>query len=661
MPHMTLYRQLFLFILFLFVFFLAIAWFSKLESTRSFLIDQLQSHAQDTATSLGLSVSPYTAEDDMASVETMINAVFDRGYYTSVTFKDMNGEIMVQKILPLKVENVPEWFFKLISLKTLEGTANVMTGWQQAGTIYVQSHPGYAYKTLWETAVRMTIWFAVSGFVMALLGAVGLSYLLQPLRRVEEQADALCRKQYDVQKHLPRTKELRRVVEAMNRMTGKIKDMFEEQASIAERLRSSVYRDDLTGFGNRRYFQNQVSARLEGREIHAKGVLLLLQVNALQELNRQEGFQAGDELLIRVADLLRSCTSKVTTCVLSRLTGGDFAVFLPDASSWEAEHLAKEIANELAQLAVEKRTYSDNLGHVGGVSYDCPTSYGRLLSEADLALRTAQRSGPNSWEVRGITTSSEQTPQGQQEWKTALEWALQEGQVSLLIQTVVMGEDKKKTFHREIFSSIRQQDGALLSAGIFMPFAERLKLIAALDKIVLEKVMCLDKVELGCEWIAVNISPTTLEDNLFRKWLSASLRSLPESVPRIYFEFSEYSAVQHLERVKEFGVDVRELGHGIALDHFGQSFSNLGYLHSLKPQYVKIERAYVAECKERNSDSCFLINSLCSVAHSIDIAVIAAGVESQSQWNMLSELRVDAMQGFFIDKPELLPDKDDLT
>ncbi len=655
--YMTLYRQLFLFILFLFVFFFTVAWLAKIESTRSFLMNQLQSNAQDTATSLGLSVSSYAEDGDLAAVETMVNAVFDRGYYTSVRYQDSTGNVLVERSQPVTLENVPEWLFDLIHLKTPEANAKVMEGWQQTGTIFVQSHPGYAYKTLWETAVRMTIWFAVSAIVMAIVGAVGLRSLLQPLRRVEEQADALCRKQYDVQQHLPRTKELRRVVEAMNRMTGKIKDMFEEQAGIAERLRSIVYRDHLTGLGNRRYFENQVSARLEGRENSVQGILLLIQLHELQELNRQEGFQAGDELLKRVADLLRGCTSEASTCALARLTGGDFAVFLPDASNWEAEHLAEKIANELARLSVEKRSYSDNLGHVGGVGYNCPTSYGRLLSEADLALRSSQRSGPNSWEVRAITADSEQTPLGQLEWKAALEWALQERQVTLLTQAVIMSEDRNKVFHREIFSSIGQKNGELLSAGVFLPFAERLKLVAAVDRIVLEEVMCLDKDILGCEWIAVNISPTTLEDNLFRKWLHTSLRSLPGNVPHIVFEFSEYSAVQHLERVKEFGEEIRQLGHGIALDHFGQSFSNLGYLHTLKPQYVKIERAYIAECKDMTSDSCFFINSLCSVAHSLDIAVIAVGVESQSQWNMLSELKVDAMQGFFIDKPELLRTK----
>ena len=81
---MTLYRQLLIFTLVLFLVLFTCTWIIKLQSTRSFLEDQLESHAQDTATSLGLSITPYIAENDIVTIETMINVVFDRGYYRTI-------------------------------------------------------------------------------------------------------------------------------------------------------------------------------------------------------------------------------------------------------------------------------------------------------------------------------------------------------------------------------------------------------------------------------------------------------------------------------------------------------------------------------------------------------------------------------------------------
>jgi len=164
--------------------------------------------------------------------------------------------------------------------------------------------------------------------------------------------------------------------------------------------------------------------------------------------------------------------------------------------------------------------------------------------------------------------------------------------------------------------------------------------------------MQLDRSQLGVDRVAINVSPASLQDDAFQAWLKGALKVLPPSAPRIIFEFAEFGAVQNLELVKDFSAVVRGFGHATALDHYGQSFSNLGYLKSLKPEYVKIDRAYTGELKDAESDSRFFIGSLCSVAHSIDIAVIAEGVETEQQVQILRELNLDGIQGYIVDRPK---------
>ena len=654
---MTLYRQLFIFTLILFLVLFTGAWLIKLESTRSFLIEQLESHAQDTATSLGLSVSQYSADNDMPAIESMINAVFDRGYYRIIRYTDIDGNILIDRELDVAIENVPQWFIGLFPLKTPEAEANVIAGWHQAGTIYVKSHPGYAYKTLWENIVSMTLWFMACGIAVFVAGGFCLRVLLRPLLMVERQADAVCRKKYEIQEKLPKTKELRRVVEAMNRMTGKVKEMFDEQVAIAEGLRRHAYNDQLTGLGNRRYFESQMTAQLDRRDSTFQGILLLVQVKDLQELNQQKGFQAGDDLLKRIGDTLQNITAQYPHAILSRLAGGDFGVFVPDGSSWDAESMAEAICFQMKQLAVENLSLTDNVGHVGAVCYQQQTRLERLLSEADLALRTAQQVGPNGWILRAITDDAEKMPLGQQQWKETIDRALSEQRIVLFAQQVVNLYDRSRIIHIEIFSRIKQDDGSLLSAGVFMPFAERLKLVSYLDRIVMEKIMQLDATAIGTERVAVNISPASLENDSFRRWILYTLERLAPSVPRINFEFPEFAAVLHIETIKEFSRFVRNKGHFIGLDHYGQSFSHLGYLKSLRPDYVKIDRAYTTEMKEEECDSSFFVSALCSVAHSLDIMVIGEGVETEQQLQLLKEMNLDGGQGYFIDRPEQLQEK----
>lgn len=649
---MTLYRQLIIFTLALFFILFTGTWLAKIETTRTFLADQLESHAQDTATSLALSITQYMIEKDMPTIESMINAVFDRGYYGSIQLSDIRGDVLIERNLDVTIENVPSWFIRRIKLEAPDARASVMSGWNQAGDVYVKSHPGYAYKTLWEDVIRTTVWFLACGIFILGAGCLGLRMLLRPLVLAERQADAICRKEYEIQKRIPWTIELRRVVEAMNRMTHKVKEMFEEQVVLAEGLRERAYHDPVTGLGNRRYFETQVTARLDRRGSDTKGILLIVKLNDLDKLNRDKGFQAGDALLKRVAAELQHATRQCESCVLARLTGGDFGILLPDAPSWDAETIAGKIANQMSQLAAEQFAIMDDIGCVGAATYETTVTLSRLLSEADLALAAARQTGPNGWSVRAICEETDKMPLGQQQWKELLEKALKERSVSLDAQPVVKTADRNQILHLEIFSRIIQEDGKLLSAGVFVPLAERLKLISSIDRIVIEEAMRLDRSRLESGNIAVNLSPASLKDDSFRQWLQSSLMRLPQSAPRIIFEFAEFGALQNPALVKEFSAFVRGLGHAMGLDHYGQSFSNLGYLKSMRPDYVKIDRAYTGELKDEESDSRFFIGSLCSVAHSIDIMVIAEGVETEQQVQILRQLNVDAIQGYVVDRPK---------
>ena len=127
--------------------------------------------------------------------------------------------------------------------------------------------------------------------------------------------------------------------------------------------------------------------------ISAKGIVLLVRIHDLEILNQQRGFQAGDELLKRVAVLLKESSGSMRMSALARLTGGDFGIFIPNASPWDGEQIATDMAHKLSRLAAEQIAATDNIGHLGVAAYDGVTTLGRLLSEADLALGSAMRKG----------------------------------------------------------------------------------------------------------------------------------------------------------------------------------------------------------------------------------------------------------------------------
>lgn len=647
---MTLYRQLVIFTLALFLILFSGTWYAKLESTRTFILNQLESHAQDTASSLGLAASQYP--NDMVSLESMVQALFDRGYYETIKFVDIEGKTKVERNLMVVIEGVPQWFISMVPIKAPEAESLVMAGWSQLGTVHVKSHAGYAYNNLWQDTVRTTLFFLGCMVFVLVAGGFGLRLLLMPLVRVEHQADALCRKEYEIQEKIPRTRELRRVVEAMNRMTLKVKEMFAEQVSHAESLRERAYNDPLTGLGNRRYFESQVTARLDRKDSVTKGSMMLIRIYGLDKLNAEKGFVFVDGFLKKVGGKIHETTGKLAGAIAARLSGSDFTIFMPDYHQADAERIAAEVSGSLAALAVEEDITADNICNIGVCTYDFSVSLGRLLAEADLALGAAIQAGNNTWSIRSIAEEGDKSPQGQRQWRELLEKALKDRSIELHAQPVVKISDRNAVVHLEIFSRIVLGDGEVLSAGVFMPLAERLKLSSSLDRLVIEEVLKLDKAVIGCEKVAVNVSPVSLLDETFMGWLDNVLWKIPPKAPSVIFEFAETGAVANEEAVKNFANFVRECGHNMALDHYGQSCGSLRYLQSLKPDYVKIDRAYTTELKKEDSDSRFFVGSICSVAHSIDVTVIAEGVETESQVLILQELNIDAIQGYVVDRPK---------
>jgi methyl-accepting chemotaxis protein len=323
---MSLFKQLLIAIcLFLIVAFSG-SFMVSLESSRTQYVNQLRSHAQDGATALALSLT--TNIDDPAMVELLVSSMFDSGYYASIRVVDLNGEaVMVERSAVPYGNGVPAWFVKLIGLEPAGGDAIVSRGWQQAARVEVVSHPMFALAKLWQSALGSLGWLLLCGALSAVFGALLLRRQLKPLDYMVEQSHAIARREFLSLPQLPRTPELRRVVQAMNQMVEKLKALFQEQADRSEKLRVESYQDALTGLANRRYFEMQLNAQVSNLEEARPGYLLLLRVNDLAGLNGRLGGQRTDQLLQAVGEhLSRTCaTFPETHNLITRNRGGEFA------------------------------------------------------------------------------------------------------------------------------------------------------------------------------------------------------------------------------------------------------------------------------------------------------------------------------------------------
>ena len=642
---MTLYRQLLILILVLVVMAFAGALAVKVNSTQAFLSDQLASHAQDTATSLGLSMTPHMEHEDPAMLNAMVDAVFDRGYYRRIEVVRTDGTPLVKRSIEVRIDGVPGWFVDLLPLETPARSSALMSGWRQAGSVSVESHPGYAYLELWQTYTHMLAWFALVFSIAGLVGFLGLRLLMRPLRAVEAQAAAICNLRYPVQSTIPRTRELRRVVEAMNRMVEKVRATFEEQSRTAEKFREKAYVDPVTGVGNRAYLQGELHNLLLPDRDAASGSLLLIELENLALFNDEFGYEAGDRLLQQFTDVLQEQACEMDPALVARIGGGSFALVLPGRAPARAVEAAAALLERLQGEYFERRNLGD-MTFVGVAGYRPGMASGELLSRADTALRAAQASGDPHWALFEPEGAAE-TGLSRGEWKERLEAAFESRDLVFHLQAV-MSTDGAATLHHEVLARLRQGD-EIWPAGKFMPMVRELRLAAAMDGAVLD--MLLPRLpDLEVTMLAVNLSPELLASREDLERVVEKIRDRGNDAPRLVFEFSERDALRHYQNLLWFSEKAQNQGQGIAIDHFGRSLNGFGYLHSLRPAYVKIDGAYVAGVA-KDPDSRFFIGTLCSALHSIDIQVIAESVETGSQRAALVDLQVDGVQGFAVSMP----------
>ena len=229
-----------------------------------------------------------------------------------------------------------------------------------------------------------------------------LRWLLSPLKRIEWQADSICNREFPVLDNLPNMPDLRRIMEAMNRMTAKVQWMLSELESLVSRLRQQAYQHPVTGLDNKRRFMDIVSDRIKSEEDFMQGAFYLVQIKSLKEYNDRKGYQAGDELLCEVAQCLVKATEDVPKHSLAHLTGADFGLLVEDCSLDESKQLCQRISSALAGLYGTGMPESPDVAHIGAAYFDGRQSLKDLLSEADMALRSAQAQEANSLQPRKI-------------------------------------------------------------------------------------------------------------------------------------------------------------------------------------------------------------------------------------------------------------------
>lgn len=631
---MSLFRQLWLAVIASTVLAFSGSFLASMLTARHYLEEQLAIKNNDNAASLALSISQL--DKDPITIELQMAAIFDSGQYASVRLTDPEGKISIEKLSPTHDEEVPVWFQRLFPIHSRPGQAQISSGWKQFGTIELVSHSRFAYQELWDGAFSLLTWFFIAGGIMGLIGMQLLKRIRRPLDAVVGQAKAISERRF-VSIPVPSTPELKSVASAMNAMVERLKSIFAEEAARLEQVRREATLDGLTGLANRAFFLNQMDTALSSDDAPREGSLIMLRLADLAGINKRSGRETADELLRRLGNTFNELSADRPGAAAARLNGADFAILLPGFTT--PEQAAEKLLDTLRDLVSSGMIDGDRVGHVASGRYIHGEGIGNLLARLDAALAKAEALGGLGSSV--AESASELLATSNADWKRLIEGAIETQRLRLIEFPVASSGGQ--LLHIECPLRLQAtEDGEWLAAGSFMPMASRLSMTAELD--IAAARLAMERILAGAGAVAVNLSGESIRDPGFRNRLQALIAAHKTHAPRLWLEVSEVGAFQHFDEFKAFCNLLQPLGCRLGIEHFGRCFSEIGRLHDIGLDYLKVDGSFIRAIDQQAGNQAFL-KGLCNIAHNIGLTVIAEGVQSAQELALLPELGFDGATG----------------
>lgn len=647
----TLFRQLVAAVLALVLLLYGVGSAIGLANTRALVAQQMAVHAQDTATSIAMALSQGDIATDPTLQEVLLEAVSDGGYYRRIELKGNDGKRRAIREFPARDPSVPGWFVALMALPEYSGRAEVSTGWNRLGEVEVVSNPGQTYHQLWQLAWQQLLWFAFAAALFCGLGIWGLRCLLRPLQRIEAQANAIREQQFPVQETLPRARELRSVVDAMNRMAVRLSDLFASQAALIAGLRRAASVDPVTGLANRADFDARMSAFVTDPAGPRRGMLAVIALDDLARVNDLAGRTEGNALLMAIGESLVTGLKEYAGSLVARRQGAEFAVFVPDLDAREAVDVAL-LALRCAEAAAFPHRERLPARFRMGYTY-CPAIARDtdLLGEADQALRQVARAAAPNYQRHGAADSGviPLVSRPGFDWLELIERLLEQRALELLYQPT-LSVPARDPIGCEVYSRMRTDaETHAIAAGILLPMVERVGRSAAYDRLVLELLAA--RTDLDLPMYAVNLGIPSLQSTGFRNWLDEFLAVNRALANRLVFEIPERALVIAERATRDFQQQVSAHGCGLALDHFGLESANFAYLGSLPLAHVKVHRSITRNI-DQHPDHQFYMKFVSELTRTREIPLLVEGIEQEAEWLTCAALGIDAAQGFWLGRPE---------
>ena len=580
---MSLSKQLLLLISVLFLMIFSVNYVLSVNNIRSYLEGEAEVHAQDTATSLGLSLSPYMEDETDPIIETTMKAIFDRGYYQEVKLVNIDGVVLVKLSNNNVFEGIPEWFVERVPMKVAAAESEISSGWNMRGVVHVVINSGYAYHKLFEQ-VKTSFYYSLATFIISIILLFStLRMTLSSLRKIDGMALTIASGEFQTIEPLPWTTEVRNVAQSMNMMSGKLEWVIQRLNAKLLGIGKKLQQDELTGLLKKASFDTDMKQLFSADN---NAYIFIIKIDGLSELVKELDNHSIDLFLKDFSRVLTAASQDDTAGNISayRFFGSEFALMIKKMELSAVESFAKKLST--AFLEVGEKYQKPDIAHIGIVPFNLvDTSEGMLLAGNE-AYEKAQIIGKNGYYIR----SNENQAKDMAEWKSLVfNVVANESYIVDFINPIWCCKDGQVVME-EAFLKVVDDNKEAVAIGTFVSIAEKFSKVVDIDKGVTLKVINHIKSQGFSHAIAINLSTRTIKNSSFRSWLSELMRENAALSQQLVFSFSAYAVAKEVSVYEEFVDFIHQLNAKVMIKRFETRSLSPKETKQLKPDYIRLSR-----------------------------------------------------------------------
>jgi len=543
---------------------------------------------------------------------------------------------------------------------TIQLNKNIFVNGQRIGTIYLDANLRKVQERIKVFTFALLFAVSIAMFLVRIISKKLNKYITEPISYLENMVTNITNNHnYSDRSTIDSKDEIGALATGINKMLDNIKlrddrliEELQQRIAVEQKLDQLAYYDSQTKLPNRHAFTEHINKVMGVSYAGTEHFyLLMLDLDNFKVVNDTHGHEEGDELLKQCGQRLRWILDEEDT--VFRIGGDEFAIILKAVKSiHDVEKICLRITHAISQQFMIG-SHEILIGvSIGVVQYQNGNfTESNLIKNADVAMYWAKAAGKNTFKF--YSTEIEDANVYQQKLIVDLQSAVKNNEFELYYQPIVNAESAEIAGFEALIRWRHPQQG-IISPNVFIPIAEETGLITSIGEWVisteLDQLKVWQKQYSADLFVNINISVRQFFDKRIVDIIKSALKTSNIKPNTVNFEITESILMEDVDKAIGILTSLREMGAGIAVDDFGTGHSSMSYLKQFPVDTIKIDKSFVRGLPTDSVDTAIIV-AILALAKSLELEVVAEGVETEKQFDFLRAKNCTKVQGYLFSKP----------